>query len=573
MIAVQESFGQIIIPYGISLSTRIFDILNELGILFIPFGVMIFFVTAKARSQGLDEGSPAVLAIKMYEQVFYSMFVVLVIFVIPWKNAEVTTSYKTYTCGYNGEKSAFNALYNQQPKITSAANNIQKHQPLISLGLGLTNNLAVGSAEILSATLPCNNYFEVMEGKLQESYIDIKDENLISNLKHFSQQCYQKGLHRISDGITNETSTLTSTANPNSVYDRENNYFYGYNLNRAYQGASSSPNLSPLTLQIKDSEYVPTIKDSYKPDNYDPSVWAILPGRTNRLAINCEDAAFDYYAELQTYVKNNLDDEIEKTTQTQSQFPVANSSGSPKYITEADVENAYIQQAFLDAVIGKRSLIQQTPNVKQSSWYDDIVSIWLDDAEDAVTKTYNSNEGSGTKIFTETMLSVGLALEMHDNAAKRLSMYAFIPIVASILLTIVYLASPILIVMSGYSWNMVYNQCFMIFYLAMSTYILNISALLSNTFTLISESFYGDSSVRLMGDDVMDFMSFFIPIATFGAWTAICVIAGLKLGPFILTFMSTTAAAAGKQGADTAKGTAKAIASKATGGLSRVATK
>lgn len=559
MIAVQESFGQVLIPYAINISQTFFDIFNGLGIVFVPFTCAIITAVVKSVVQGLDEGSPAVMAIKLYEKSFYSMLAVLILFVIPVDTKENEVSYQSYVCGVEGESTALGALYRFQPQLKLAANQIQTRAPQLPVGMGLANNITVGSAESMSARLPCSPRFETLEAKLAQDYIQIKDEALVANLKQFNDQCYKQAVDRISKSHSANRSTLPEP------FSREANFFFGLNATRAYEGFVTSDPQSSLMFRIKDSEFTGPVRNEYKPENYDENP-GFFSGKTNRLAMSCSDAALEYRHLLNVYAEQHHREDLERIYASISLLPQADQKGNPSNITRSAVKDAFIQQAMLDVVSGKRGLLENTPSVASAyneTWYQSLIGLSIDNVTSLL------DEGETKSKLGASIANVGMGLENIRKNAERVNLYVIAPLIVTIVLAAVYIASPILIVLSGYSWSMVFNQVFILFYLAMTSYIVNVSFIFTNTIQLFAESYYGTGWSHTDQVRPLDYVATMLPFFAIITWTGICLIAGLKLGPFLAGFFTGTATAAGKAGARATEGALSGGTSKAVGGSKR----
>ncbi len=229
MILVQEQFGQVIIPFAINLGRTGFDIINGLGLLFIPFIAAYIRAFLESRAQGADEGPASVLAIKMMEKSFVGMLFVLIFFTIPAKYGEADVEFKRYQCGMGVGENAMDAMYNLVPNLEQVGKDIAQTKATLSMGMGLVNNVTVGIAESLSGSLTCPKDTAAIEAEVQKSYIAMTDESLVANLKHFNNQCFAPALTRIAEGVAQGTSKL---AYP---YAATRNTFFGTNLYAAYQ--------------------------------------------------------------------------------------------------------------------------------------------------------------------------------------------------------------------------------------------------------------------------------------------------------------------------------------------------
>ena len=531
MILVQERFGTVLIPYGISIGNMLFEIFNGIGMVFLPFVYVIIVAYSTAKAQGLDEGSPAVLAIKLLEKSFYSMFAVMLLFAIPMERSNNQVSFKTHLCGAS-EKSAFHPVLGNDRAIITATSNTQIGTPMLPVGMGLINNMSVGIAETISSRVTCAPEVKALEAQLDEDLIDVGDAKLISNLKSFNEQCYVPALNRIRDAKLRGDLALATP------YREDYNYFFGFNTNAAYRAAESTSTHSELTMQISHLLYYPTIKNRYKPENFqETSTDWFGRGTTPELTIPCIDASQDYKDELLVFVRQNLADEVEQSHKFRSLLP--NSQGLNTTLN--DVEEFYINQAFLDAATGKKSIVEPSPDRPITGKAKESFSI-AKFASDAFGMFFS------TETYRNLAVSAGIGVEKRNLAAQRVNMYAIIPLITSMLLSIIYAASPIVVILSGYSWKFVFNIGFTIFYLAMVPAILNISYVVSGVLIILRHSFFASSTLWWQGEQAFLIMTELVPVIFLLGWTAACVIAGLNLGPFISTFFLGMAASAAKAG-------------------------
>lgn len=539
MILVQESFGSIIVPYGINLAKVLWDIANGLGLVFLPFVAAMISSTMRARAQGSDEGSPAVLAVKIYEKSFISMLFILVFFVIPWEG-QSDVSYKTFMCGVNGEESALSILYQNRPEVDASAKNILIDKPELPLAMGLANNVTVGSVEAMSSTVPCSPSLSQLESKVNESYVPLKDKALASNLKKFNKQCFTNAIKRRKNANASGRSTLQFP------YDRENNYFWGLNYRKAYDGTASTSNIPPLMFTIEDSAFRGVIRDQYKPDNYEAGAGFFDIGKTNDLSMTCSEAAQEYRLLLEDEIKKTQSEEIETSYQAVSVMPAKDGNEMPYNIRKEDVVNGYVNQAFIDAITGKKRIVENTPDFLENreSGYVDTVLSNLELAGDTAVGVLKGD----TDTYEGALTAMGFAWNIPAKASEQLNMYVVLPMMISVILTIVYAASPLIIVLSGYSWKMVYNIIFLFFFLAMMYFLLNVSFIFTNTLFMLSDSFYGSWGIHSNAELALDFVAYWLPAIVLIAWGGLGLMAGLKLGAFLTSILSTVSVAAAQKG-------------------------
>lgn len=97
MMVVSEPTALFTLPFFITLSESLFNLLNESGVIFIPFFIALCRNWTKARALGQDEGSSHIMALKLVERDFITMFLVLLLCVIPLDFSNTSTSYKQFS--------------------------------------------------------------------------------------------------------------------------------------------------------------------------------------------------------------------------------------------------------------------------------------------------------------------------------------------------------------------------------------------------------------------------------------------------------------------------------------------
>lgn len=552
MILVQDSFAEIIIPYSVKLSTSLFDIFNELGLVFIPIAIMFAYCFFEARAQGQDEGKPGPLLIKNIEIRFYSMFVVLIISVIPISSTQQVSN-KTYVCGYSQSNTAMGDIYRARPKLNDTKMWVATKDVQLPLLLGVFNNISVGSSEAMSSQLSCNKNQAAILSDMNKEFIQLNDEPLIANIKHFANQCYQPALQRIAQATVRGNSKISKP------YDEHANVFWGVNAVKAYTGnyTGAKPSPLPLFINIKNDEYVASKKGHYYPPNYHATKGYSQEYKTNKLNVRCDSAAHDLKGLIETRLKDIMPERIDLEFRSSSLLP-KEKNGAPYYITEQDVLDKFIQQAFVDAYTGKRTIYQATPAQAEVENENPIVKsfkyFW-----DRITGAMEEP----TNIGTDMVAAIGLAMENPFKSAERVNIYGTLPLFISVITGAVFIAAPALIVLSGYKWGMVFNLGFILFYLAMCHFWLNVSFMATNIIWLVSDSFYGGTEILTNSYLSLHYVGYITPIIVLLIWTAACTMAGMKLAPFLVGVFTGAGITAANSGKDVSK---KAAPSRNLGG-------
>lgn len=94
---VSDATGLFILPFGITMHNATVDLMNSLGIFFIPFTIAIVNNFFSARAEGADEGSPSIIFIKRTEKDFVSMLFILLVVVMPVNDSSASYSYKQFS--------------------------------------------------------------------------------------------------------------------------------------------------------------------------------------------------------------------------------------------------------------------------------------------------------------------------------------------------------------------------------------------------------------------------------------------------------------------------------------------
>lgn len=551
MISVQEPFAEVVVPYGMQMGGRFFEIFNTLGIVFVPFIVIYLGTAFAARAKGADEGSWGVMAIKSIEVQFWAAAVVLWLFCIPWESGKNPVRNETFVCGYSQTNTAFGNLYKTRPKLNDSKTLNLIEGVDLPLALGFVNNLSVGISEGLSAQLTCAKSQSAVEAEMNKEFINIQNEPLVANLKSFSQQCFVPALERLSKAESDNASTIRD------IYDFQGSTFFGQNVMNAYEGLHVRPQISRLTFNIRDTEYVPPIKGKYKPENYDPnSQFSYRTNyKTDKLAIKCKDAAFDYRLALVEEIERLYPEKVSLDHELASIAPKSKDK-RPYRPTYEDVLGAYVHQAFLDSITGKRSIYANSPAMAErsnSNFFKDLKEVFTDSAETATSDTMGK--------LSDVIVTLGLAKEAPFKSAERANLYGTLPIYISLITACLYIGAPVVILLSGYKWNMAFNISFIIFYLAMCHYWLNVSYTITNIVWIIADSYYGEAHSLTSSYLAIHFIGYYSPFIVLTLWTAACTVAGLKLGPFFTSIFSGAAIAAAKHG----QAVADAAGRKATG--------
>lgn len=530
MIAVQESFAQIIVPYGITLSNNAVQLLNESGLVVFRFFIMAIAAYGYGHSSGQDEGPKAIVALKSLEASFYPALLVILLFFLPM-DATPSVSYKHYACNATTEENGLTDVMSDSSALTDMESAILSDSSFkTSIGIGATNMIATGMSESLSSQLECPSS-DAITARMQQRFIKVTEPILSGSLIQFNQQCYSPAMTLMADAVVN--GTRNDVTDP---YSYTGNLFFGDNMMSVYKGTYSSNSPSVMRMTINADAWYDGAQNSYEGSDFDT---------TNTLIIPCANAANDLYGDLKTYVEKYYSDRIDNIYNSVSQYPSAEEqSGDSTVKTKTEVERGFINQAFTDVVVGKAQLIYKDI---------DVVNTEKDKAEESVwDKIYHffirgKDDISKANVMNNT-LTLGLHLKNIDAASQLSNIYAVWPLYVSIFLTTFYSMAPFIFWLSGFTISSVKNFILMNVFISGFYYVINISHAITNVILMLSNSYYGKYNLMENGGLALDYISNSIPFILSIIWLTIFVLAGMKLPGIINSLLMTTAGAAGKTG-------------------------
>ena len=173
---------------GFYLNNAIFYLFNELGFTLLPFAAMLVRNWAKARGQGVDEGSPAMLALKWSELEFIGMLIIMCVFVMPLTNYQPAppVSYVNSSCSSATVVSDPNQVYNDIRNTIQTSYN--GNVPKVPLGIQIAHNWSSGITYSVANAVPCPSDIKLQ--KLTFSEINIESPALKQVGSDFIKQCY-----------------------------------------------------------------------------------------------------------------------------------------------------------------------------------------------------------------------------------------------------------------------------------------------------------------------------------------------------------------------------------------------
>ncbi|GIC77597.1 conjugal transfer protein TraG N-terminal domain-containing protein [Moritella sp. F3] len=451
------------ITLGFFLNNRIWDLLNMTGIAFIPIIVSVVKAFGQASAGGDDEGNKGIQALKRVEVDFMRIIPVMILCVFPL-GPEMkidTINYASTTCaeanitnsitggGLDSSVSMYNKNtgYLLDPRQGNATISTALQRTDISINgtaarpqlwFGLVQNMSTRGANALIATIPCES--DIVGLSMQIASTKMKSEDMNGYTGEFAKQCYIPGIallankapltfKAIDDKIWVGHDEFTGVVD--GIYDKIRMKlspdYWGAMIAQSGAGASTNPidQVENLNYSKGDALTDPTCSDGYK----------VLRSFLKR----------DFRKELDDIIKDDL--KIARSAMAGSMMHAGQTK--EEYLEYYQVDPRHVasinfdaEKNWLNQLIG-RSLLNEAKKNNPGE------SINIDG------KT-NNNAFDESVTFVGDLATIFLSAETYGAGLieARVQKLA-IPMYLLLIQTVFFLAIPILMVFSGYSFGMV----------------------------------------------------------------------------------------------------------------------
>lgn len=468
-IVTNELTGMFLLPLAQTMSLGVWDVINGLGLVFIPFLYIYVKSFFEARAQGLDEGSPSVLAIKLVEKSFIG-YVVIIAFVLTPISGQFVVDHRQFSCMDNP------SLLNNDLAGAGSANssalsalgvNLDTSPPLY---FGLIHQISTGFNEAALSQMTCQKGASANEVVETMKRLIPKTETMAESINSFNQRCYRVAHNKATDA---QAENKTINAQTNTKY----NWSFQQPDYAASSGIIDSAYKGTLVAgQVNDPLYMEV-----------PDTWFDTSDRGNN--VRCSILAENLYDEIEKDLRSDseYDDDAERMLAFASMF-------NPS-LTPAEVTHDMVIKVFENAVTQQRS--------QQSRWregeknYTSIIGDFSRDEIDRARERLMSGEAfddvgqSAMNVVTETVVNLGGLITTMSESAKSYAVTLILPMIITIMQSVMLIALPILIVMSGYSWGFIYNWTLLYFSITMAPFWMNVGIQIETI--LLSMSNYSDS--------------------------------------------------------------------------------
>jgi hypothetical protein len=468
---------------------------------------MLVKASVDAMTNNGTSGKSAIMAFKEVELKFYSIILVMMFFVIPMSGTHDTT-YSTYQCAAGNRYSMVTADLELPASVESSISSESK----LSIGWALINNITSGFSGALTGKMSCSDYVAYDVSELAKSMQSFDDKNLISSVKEFDKQCYSSAGKRLSESIYDGTTTLTEP------YSETANYFFGTNYLAAYSGTHVSSSVGALTFVIEEDEWVGS------------GISLVSSAGMDEESMSCSAAALELY----DAIESNIDDET-ITLVTNSDAMFKNDDGS--YATKTTTTQKLVNYGFGDMRLNKEAAV--SPDTNRSLL--EMASHTAEMAKNSATAIWNTasemvdywNDHDASEMAGDVAMGVmhyaGSVSERFTKNLETVSMHAYLPVLLVLVCSIVYAAIPVLLLVGGYSWTMVWNIILVLGYLSVCFYILELSYVFENVIVLAGQSEFGALKKAGSNYQVLKMVSNSLSIISLALWTMVCSLLGLNI--------------------------------------------
>ncbi len=451
------------------------NVANGLGLVFAPFVFLFVYTFFESRAQGLDEGSPAVLAIKSVEKLFYPWIIILIVVVMPVSNA-LHVEYRQYSCLDNP---ALTSNSHTSPTTASqtalAAMNLVSQSP--SMLTGLIHTVSLGVNEALTSQIACTKgagrkeVSDIVQSSLPQT------ESVYRSIVAFNNQCYLPAKTNIREAMASNMSLRYTQDNLNGWA------FYP----PSYDGNAL------LMTSAYDGTYIQGSNTS-KISIDTPNTW--YDSATRNAILDCKVAGQKLY------------DKIEDDLVTRPNF----TENSAKVLDYASIFNASLQPAQVkhDLVVAVYQNALSTEGSSQSKWLDmeterkkagwSIFGLSLPSLdsqpsiiEDIAEHSWGGTDSSVMRSVSNTIVSIGSVATNIFESSKSHAVVLILPLMVIIVQCILVVVLPILTVISGYSYKFLFNWCLLYFSVSLVPFWLNFGMLMETL--MLSMSDYSDSLI------------------------------------------------------------------------------
>lgn len=457
-LVTNEMTGMFLLPLANGIGNMVWSILNGIGIIFVPFVFLIVRCFFEARAQGLDEGSPAAYAIKLFEKSFWG-YVVVIIFVLLPTRGELTVEHRQFSCADNPSlisndySSRQNSTANQRVLDVLGARDVSSP----SLWVGFMHQLSVGFTETAVSKLSCQRGLTANEVTTSLKNQIPQTESVYRSILSFDEQCYNIAQTNIHKAMAEGEVLRSSTSNSQGWHFWPPSYAVDNDLMRqAYQGfLLYDRNMSPINMTVPNHWFNNDVK-----------------GQT----LSCDELAESLYRKIERDMESS-DTYAQDMNRLLSFSQLTNPSAS-----EPVIKHDMILSVYMSALNERGSKESEWTEKKESSFSARSLQTGLrnmlayTEVGQALNFTENAYEHATDKssstldIVSKHIVELGGVVTSMVETPKSHASVMMMPIIITLMQTILLVALPLVVVISGYSFKVIFNWTVFYFSVTMAQF-------------------------------------------------------------------------------------------------------
>lgn len=495
MIVASDITGLFLLPLSVTMHNYAYDIMNQMGLIFIPFLLLIVKEFFESRALGADNGSAAVMYLKTLEVGLIKKFFILLVFVMPVTNSSATFSFNQYS-------------QNSYPSILEGSETISALNPntnfssflgqgQMPFAFGLLNNISTGLSNSLTAKIPCTVSTstsvctkDVNAGAIMETLDSVRPSQQDNNkaIAEFAESCYNPALTNYLRATENDTEVLNLATKSFPDNSSHKYAFFTDFMKDLYSGVYGIDGFND-----QPQLYI-TTSDAWSSTSVG-----------SHISIKCQYAADSLYESLYGDMQSlNNYDHLETIMGAWVDYFQRYSGGANEMVpTDGLAQQEMISAMFLNSY--------KDSNEEAKSFFDHAVDSAVDSinesgviqagyaVEHLYVQQYNAlfEEGMEGKHGFDTLKTFGMnALHLGSAGVGVAEAYTTaqiygrtFPALLQLAAAAVLMFSPIVILLSGYNGRTTYQICLMYIGLCFSPYVFELGQVMGNSLIMASTDF------------------------------------------------------------------------------------
>ena len=524
---LSDPIALFMVPYALTMFNHVWDLLNESGVIMIPFVVLMISEAAIAKKGGADEGSAPIQALKNIEVKGYGMFLVLTLFLQPIYGTP-DFKYAQYSC--IDSPSIIDHVKTVQDVRPNNGLPFGQHSP--SIGLGMVHEISTGLNGVAITYLPCK------KGATRKDVNDILEKSfpsteiLFNSIRDFNAQCYIRGRSAIETELARGAKMIV-----NPTGDPLSKRFNSVTMHSVYSGVfatiPSKGNVRSGTLSMTPTDG--WIKSSQSGKN-----------------TNCDDASDSLYDRIVLEIKSdvNYEEDLDKIKSYYNLYGT---------YSESDIIQDWSNLVYMNvatASAGNKPFKEALAQINRSGYGGHPLNGETKNSSDTISE--QGLAAIGMEMFNEVFLFLGSGITaVEENLKADLAVLA-LPMIASIVQAAIIIFLPFYIIISGFSFQAIYQILGLYFAFAMLPFFVNLGSLfdtLIQSYSAVKASAESVDPSYLTTEGIGAMMVYTVSIL----WVFFIQMATATSGSAIMSMMVGGMAAAqkamamGKQGAKEAQ--------------------